>query len=313
EEIGSSSNVDKQEITQLPAVYDDQKKPPKFEMDDQVAILVDNEAADALFDSVLECDWERVKELNSVKKVVKLMPRKVLEYKTTENGFTALHTAARYGYTEGAMVKHLGLTQIRHSKGMTPLEVALRHVTILQKEIVECLHSKTRDVEPSPFLGNDGVRLLCSGIDANFYRMALSLVKRFPKLVMEKSLVHEMCGFVGPKAVCISYWRKADMVAAMHLFIQCLMCDTAIHVDIDSTYPSKCVDDTERDEENPSENSSEGTEGDEENPEENSEDNEVLDESLSENSEETSTSDTGAMAMFVSVYLMAYLKRGNYP
>ncbi|KAI3871727.1 hypothetical protein MKW92_004737 [Papaver armeniacum] len=303
----------------------------KQQVDDQVAILVDNEITDELFDSVKTSDWERAEkvltenpeaielgitydsstilhlaiyhkaEVNFVKQIVELMPKKVLEYKTSENGFTALHMAARYGYTEGATImlnKNPGLTQIRDNKGMIPLEVALRHVTIGQKKIVECLYSKTRDTEPSPFLGHDGARLLCSAIDANFYGMALSLVRRFPKLVMEKSLVHDMCGlellvrrpFSFRSGAKLTWWQ------------QCIY--SSIHVDIDSTY--------ERDEDNPSEDSSEGTEGDEENPAaveesllENSEDREVVEESLSENSEESSTSDTGAMA----IYLMPYLKR----
>ncbi|KAI3898878.1 hypothetical protein MKW92_020166 [Papaver armeniacum] len=320
ERIASSSNTGKQGITEVPAVYDEQKKPPKIEVDDQVAILVDNEITE-LFDSVKTSDWERAEkvltenpeaielgitydsstilhlaiyhkaEVNFVKQIVELMPKKVLEYKTSENGFTALHMAARYGYTEGATImlnKNPGLTQIRDNKGMIPLE----------KKIVECLYSKTRDTEPSPFLGHDGARLLCSAIDANFYGMALSLVRRFPKLVMEKSLVHDMCGlellvrrpFSFRSGAKLTWWQ------------QCIY--SSIHVDIDSTY--------ERDEDNPSEDSSEGTEGDEENPAaveesllENSEDREVVEESLSENSEESSTSDTGAMA----IYLMPYLKR----
>ncbi|KAI3897139.1 hypothetical protein MKX03_030807 [Papaver bracteatum] len=327
ERIASSSNTGKQGITEVPAVYDEQKKPPKIEVDDQVAILVDNEITDELFISVKTSDWERAEkvltenpeaielgitydsstilhlaiyhkaEVNFVKQIVELMPKKVLEYKTSENGFTALHMAARYGYTEGATImlnKNPGLTQIRDNKGMIPLEVALRHVTIGQKKIVECLYSKTRDTEPSPFLGHDGARLLCSAIDANFYGMALSLVRRFPKLVMEKSLVHDMCGlellvrrpFSFRSGAKLTWWQ------------QCIY--SSIHVDIDSTY--------ERDEDSPSENSSEGTEGDaavEESLLENSEDREVVEESLSENSEESSTSDTGAMA----IYLMPYLKR----
>ncbi|XP_026404171.1 uncharacterized protein LOC113299365 isoform X3 [Papaver somniferum] len=164
----SSSNTGKQGITEVPAVYDEQKKPPKV-VDDQVAILVDNEITDELFVSVKTSDWERAEkvltenpeaielgitydsstilhlaiyhkaEVNFVKQIVELMPKKVLEYKTSENGFTALHMAARYGYTEGATImlnKNPGLTQIRDNKGMIPLEVALRHVTIGQKKIV---------------------------------------------------------------------------------------------------------------------------------------------------------------------------------
>ncbi|KAI3929079.1 hypothetical protein MKW92_028492, partial [Papaver armeniacum] len=65
--------------------------------------------------------------------------------------------------------KNPGLTQIRNKEGMVPLELALHHVTIGQKDIVEYLYSVTKDEYPSPFEGNVGARLLCSAIDANFY------------------------------------------------------------------------------------------------------------------------------------------------
>ncbi|KAI3872871.1 hypothetical protein MKW92_025746, partial [Papaver armeniacum] len=39
--------------------------------------------------------------------------------------------------------------------------------------------------------GPKGAELLCTTIDANFYDLAVCLVKRFPELVMEKSLVHD--------------------------------------------------------------------------------------------------------------------------
>ncbi|KAI3963526.1 hypothetical protein MKW92_025726 [Papaver armeniacum] len=137
-----------------------------------------------------------------VEETVKLMPPKALAYKTSDNGFTALHMAAKNGFTKAAVLmvcKNHKLTQIRDKKGMVPLEVALHHVTAGQKEIVRYLYSVTQDAldETGPFSGHDGARLLCSAIDANFYGLALclvTLVKRFPKLILEKSLVHGMCG-----------------------------------------------------------------------------------------------------------------------
>ncbi|KAI3916847.1 hypothetical protein MKW92_019411, partial [Papaver armeniacum] len=110
-----------------------------------------------------------------VKGILELTPPEVLEYKTRDDGvgFTALHIAAKYGNIKAAEMmvnKNPRLPQIRSTvKGLIPLEVALRHVTIGQKEIVNYLYSVTRDVEPSPFQGHKGAELLCTTIDASFY------------------------------------------------------------------------------------------------------------------------------------------------
>ncbi|KAI3889375.1 hypothetical protein MKX03_024466 [Papaver bracteatum] len=132
-----------------------------------------------------------------IQEIVELMSPHILEYKTNKYGYTACHRASIYGYAKAAEVmvnKNPKLTQIRDSNGSTPLELALQYPTTGQKEIVKYLYSVTRDEDPSPFLGQDGVRLLHKAIDANFYDMALSLVKRFPKLVTEKSLKDDICG-----------------------------------------------------------------------------------------------------------------------
>ncbi|XP_026405367.1 uncharacterized protein LOC113300358 [Papaver somniferum] len=47
---------------------------------------------------------EREREKEIVHRIVDLMTNKVLEYQTSDTGFTALHTAARYGNTEAAKV-----------------------------------------------------------------------------------------------------------------------------------------------------------------------------------------------------------------
>ncbi|KAI3940832.1 hypothetical protein MKW92_014392 [Papaver armeniacum] len=135
--------------------------------------------------------WRR--DIMIVGEIVKLMQPEILEYKTSENGYTACHLAAMYGYAEAAKMmvhKNSKLTQIRDTRGRTPLEVALLYVTIGQKETVEYLYSVTREAD----LGQDGVTLLRRAINANFYDMALCLVKRFPQLVTEKSLEDNMCG-----------------------------------------------------------------------------------------------------------------------
>ncbi|KAI3889247.1 hypothetical protein MKX03_026002 [Papaver bracteatum] len=110
-------------------------------------------------------------DMTFVEDIVKLMTPIALEYKKT-NGNTALHIAVRRGTTEAVVMlvdRNPNLTQIRNNNRETPLELALRYVTVGQKEIVEYLYSVTRDVEPSPFAGHDGARLLCKAIDANFY------------------------------------------------------------------------------------------------------------------------------------------------
>ncbi|KAI3964038.1 hypothetical protein MKW92_014281 [Papaver armeniacum] len=132
-------------------------------------------------------------QLLSLKEIVKLMPQEAIEYQTRERASTALHDAAMYGYTEAAKVlvnKNPKLTQIRDTKGRVALQLAVQAVTVGQTETVNYLYSVTRHVKPSPFLGHDGAKLLCGAIDANFYDIALSLVKRFPKLVTEKSQEH---------------------------------------------------------------------------------------------------------------------------
>ncbi|RZC86945.1 hypothetical protein C5167_030295 [Papaver somniferum] len=209
-----------QEIVQVPD--DEVGQSSKVEEDDLVATDINEE----LWDALEEWDWgkaieylkrnpEAMKEgltndswtalhlalyrkieMVHVEEIVKLTPPEVLEYKTRdEKGFTALHFAAMFGNTKAAEMmvnKNSRLTQIPSTaKGLIPLEVALRHVTFGQKETVKYLYSVTKNVDPSPFQGPKGAELLCTTIDANFYDLAVCLVKRFPELVMEKSLVHD--------------------------------------------------------------------------------------------------------------------------
>ncbi|XP_026427163.1 uncharacterized protein LOC113323117 isoform X2 [Papaver somniferum] len=139
--------------------------------------------------------WSRKKIIEDI---VNRMPPDGLGYKRSSNHcHTALHLATFRGYTKVAKMmvdKNSILPQIRDEDRWTPLEYALSNVSSGQKEIVKYLYSVTRDVEPSPFSGQDGARLLCNAIDANFYDLSLCLVKRFPKLITKKSKEHEMCG-----------------------------------------------------------------------------------------------------------------------
>ncbi|KAI3880244.1 hypothetical protein MKX03_015223 [Papaver bracteatum] len=136
-------------------------------------------------------------QLLSLEEIVRLIPPEALQYEARVRASTALHDAAMYGYSDVAKVlvnQNPGLTQIRDDKGRVPLQLAVQAFTIVQTETVKYLYSVTRHVKPSPFSGHDGARLLCGAIDANFYDLALSLVKRFPRLVTTKSREHGICG-----------------------------------------------------------------------------------------------------------------------
>lgn len=135
-------------------------------------------------------------DINMVEEIVKLMAPEILECKTTDNGYTACHSIAMHGYFESVVVtvnKNPKLTQIRDAFGRTPLEIALLCVTIEQKKIIQYLYSVTKYEDPSPFLDQDGVRLLQRAIQHNFYDLALCLVKRFTALVMKKSQEDNKC------------------------------------------------------------------------------------------------------------------------
>ncbi|KAI3865801.1 hypothetical protein MKX03_015893 [Papaver bracteatum] len=164
--------------------------------------------------------WRR--DIKIVKEIIEFIMEvepNVLAYKTSDNGYTPCHFAAIYGYTEAAKAmvnKNSKLTQIRDVLGRTPLELAFDYVTTGQKEIVKYLYSVTTDENPSPFLGQDGVRLLHSAIDGNFYDRALCLVKRFPELVMEKSQKTKLCAlellvrkpFAFQSGGKLTWWQK---------------------------------------------------------------------------------------------------------
>ncbi|RZC84820.1 hypothetical protein C5167_047612 [Papaver somniferum] len=120
--------------------------------------------------------WSRKKIIEDI---VNRMPPDGLGYKRSSNHcHTALHLATFRGYTKVAKMmvdKNSILPQIRDEDRWTPLEYALSNVSSGQKEIVKYLYSVTRDVEPSPFSGQDGARLLCNAIDANFYVIQVNM------------------------------------------------------------------------------------------------------------------------------------------
>ncbi|KAI3903927.1 hypothetical protein MKW92_047370 [Papaver armeniacum] len=137
------------------------------------------------------------REMMLIEEIVKLMPPEVLEYRTGDDDETALHLAAQYGNIEAVVLlvnKNPRLRLLLTRQGFTPLDTALFNVSICQKEVVEYLYSVTKDVDPSPFLGENGAFTLCHLIECNFYDIALCLVKKFPNLATRKSTTFDMCG-----------------------------------------------------------------------------------------------------------------------
>ncbi|KAI3862977.1 hypothetical protein MKX03_005360 [Papaver bracteatum] len=156
----------------------------------ETIITYDNETA--LHIAILSNRWKFVQQL------VKLMTPEALAIKDND-GFTALHLAASYGNKEAAEAiarKNTNLTQMRDKYGRIPLETAFFQVSNGRKDTVMYLYSVTRNEEPNPFCGADGAALLCSAIDAGFYDIVMSLVKRYPELVTQQTGgTRRICGF----------------------------------------------------------------------------------------------------------------------
>ncbi|KAI3933848.1 hypothetical protein MKX01_028174, partial [Papaver californicum] len=282
-----------------------------------------------LYDAAVKGDWEKANEffnknpnakteaisvdsetalhiavindrLKFVEKIVESMPSEALAYTTKRRGNTALHFAAIHGCRKVAEVlvsKNQYLPQIRDKKRRIPLEVALLSVVAGQKETVEYLYSVTKDVgRPSPFAPREGAKLLCKAIDASFYDMALSLVKRFPNLATKISPLHEMCGLEMMVQRPFAFLSGAKLTWWQHCIYP------LIQVDMHSTYnyggknTFKCLEVTARDEENLLE-SSEGIKA-------------LVADNFPESSDTSSTGDhKGRMTMLISVYLMPCIKQ----
>ncbi|XP_058004446.1 protein ACCELERATED CELL DEATH 6 isoform X2 [Hevea brasiliensis] len=120
-----------------------------------------------------------------VEKLVDRMPADELGIKN-KFGQTPLHAAGVAGNTEAAKVlvkKNPRLTQERNSVNDTPLHLAAVHA---RKETVQYLLSVTQDEDPSPFADKDGVKLLNLLITADFYSIALDLLKLYPALARRR-------------------------------------------------------------------------------------------------------------------------------
>ncbi|KAI3862149.1 hypothetical protein MKW92_020629 [Papaver armeniacum] len=200
--------------------------------------------------TVLHVAIYKKREIILIEEIVKLMSPELLEYKGGEYDFTALHYAAQYGNTKAVALlvnKNPKLPLLLDKRGFTPLDLALRNVSINQKAVVEYLYSVTKDMDPCPFLGGNGAYTLCKLIEANFYDIALSFVMKFPKVAIMKSKSLEMCGlemivrrpFAFQSGAKLTWWEN--------------LIYSLIQVDTNSTYiePAEQAECTIRDEENP--------------------------------------------------------------
>eukprot|EP00257_Ricinus_communis_P002348 XP_002513462.2 uncharacterized protein LOC8274413 isoform X1 [Ricinus communis] len=116
-----------------------------------------------------------------VQNIVNLMSEDLIGT-VNRDGNNALHAAAMVGNLEAAKIlvkKNPTLTQGRNVLNATPLHYAASYA---HQETVRFLLPVTRDEYPSPFTDKDGVRLLNSLITADFYGLALHLLKRYPAL-----------------------------------------------------------------------------------------------------------------------------------
>ncbi|KAI3967050.1 hypothetical protein MKW92_032863 [Papaver armeniacum] len=207
--------------------------------------------------TVLHVAIGRIREIRLIKEIVKLMSPELLEYRGGDDDSTALHYAAQYGNAEVVQLlisKNPRLPLLLDNRGMTPLDIALHNVSIDQKEVVEYLYSVTKDVHPSPFSGSNGAYTLCRLIEANFYDIALCVVKKFPEAALTKS--NGTCGLEMMVRRPFSFKSSAKLTWCQNLIY------SSIQVDMNSTCiqlvePAEC---TIRDEENPLKENLDGAE-----------------------------------------------------
>ncbi|KAI3879830.1 hypothetical protein MKX03_000449 [Papaver bracteatum] len=214
----SSTVNDNQEITQ---VIDDDHNDQVEESAEDGGQVMSTDVLDGykeLYDAAIKGDWEGASKfllknpeaiskvitsdsrtvlhvaiiqgnLEFTKEIVKLMPPEILEYKTSTNGYTALHYAAMCGFPNAAKVlveKNNKLIQIEDRSKRIPLLLAIISATGRQRGTVEYLYSETRHHHPSHFSGNQGDSMLRHSIDTGYYGIASSLVQRFPELVIDQ-------------------------------------------------------------------------------------------------------------------------------
>ncbi|KAI3954671.1 hypothetical protein MKW98_019802 [Papaver atlanticum] len=126
-----------------------------------------------------------------LEEIVKLVPPVTLEHVNPQYDGTILHFAAILGNIKAVKVlveKNSNLKQIRGSREPyhVPLLMAAVNATDGEKKVVEYLCSVTRDEDPSPFSGLCGLTLVTSLILSEMCGLALSVCKRFPRLVNDQ-------------------------------------------------------------------------------------------------------------------------------
>ncbi|KAI3447211.1 hypothetical protein Pfo_003876 [Paulownia fortunei] len=126
------------------------------------------------------------KVIHFVEKLVDLMPDDLLELKD-ELGYTALHVAALTGNTAAAKIlvgRRPGLLYVPDNIYRFPVHMAAQSA---HRETLWYLISQTKDdFFPSPYLGETGLRLLCTVIDADIFDVALYLVEKYSHLATLK-------------------------------------------------------------------------------------------------------------------------------
>ncbi|KAI3842690.1 hypothetical protein MKX03_027354 [Papaver bracteatum] len=160
----------------------------------------------------------RCGEWKFVEDMVNFGGQEVLEMKE-KSGLTALHIAASLGNIKAAQLmveKNSKLVMLRDNEGNIPLETAISKVSDGQNKTVEYLYIVTLKNYRSLFSGPQGAKLLCSSIEAGFFDVAISIVKRFPVFAMEKLEKTEM--YVLESIICrpfsffsgtkLSWWER---------------------------------------------------------------------------------------------------------
>ncbi|KAJ8755999.1 hypothetical protein K2173_024544 [Erythroxylum novogranatense] len=123
--------------------------------------------------------------LEFVQKLVGLMSDESLQMKD-KFWNTPLHSAAAVGNLEAARVlvqNNSRLPQLANYFHETPLHTAAKFA---HKDTIWYLLLKTSHEDPSPFTDQRGAKLLNLLLVADFYDIALYLLKRFPELATEK-------------------------------------------------------------------------------------------------------------------------------
>ncbi|KAK6152015.1 hypothetical protein DH2020_014650 [Rehmannia glutinosa] len=126
------------------------------------------------------------KAIDFVEKLVDLMHDDLLGVKD-ELGYTALHVASLTGNTAAARIlvgRRPDLLYVPSNVGEFPVHLAALSA---HRETLWYLISETKDdVFPSPYLGETGLKLLCTVIDADIFDVALYLAGKYTHLATLK-------------------------------------------------------------------------------------------------------------------------------